>query len=96
MCAERKTNLTLLSHLPTHLWFGYDVLKRQQGRVLGPSEGAHVVAHLRSLGLGQAEHEQALHEAFSACHQRQVTNAERLRLDTPLASTIVVGRGKKT
>lgn len=51
----------------SHLWFGYDVLKLQQGRVLGPSEGAHVVVYLRSLGLGQTEHEQALHEAFLAC-----------------------------
>lgn len=55
--------------ITAHLWFGYDILQRQQGRVLGPSEGAHVVAYLRSLGLRQPKHEQTLYEAFSACHR---------------------------
>lgn len=52
--------------------------------MLGPSEGAHVIAYLRSLSLGEAEHEQALDEAFSTCVRAASSDKRGLRIDTKM------------
>lgn len=57
--------------LVAHLRFGDNILQRQQGGVLGPSEGTNVVPYVGPLSLRQAEHEETFHQAFPAFNDQR-------------------------